>query len=202
MLDLVIRDATNGKRSLDDLMRAMFARFPYQKGFTTLDLEQLASEVSGRNLKPFFDAYIRQAGKVDIGRFINLAGLEMKVENMKATTPDGTLKPDTRLYATLPIGESRLRLYLTHPKSVWVCSGLRNGDQLLSANGLKLETESEFNDLLNALHVGEKVKLEILRGSKTLQITVEAESYDYPEVKISQSLNANEKQKAIFQHWN
>jgi predicted metalloprotease with PDZ domain len=42
MLDLEIRDATDGQRSLDDLMRSMFAHFSNDRGFATDDVERLA----------------------------------------------------------------------------------------------------------------------------------------------------------------
>jgi predicted metalloprotease with PDZ domain len=43
MLDLTIRDATDGKRSVDDLMRGMYAHFSGERGFTTTDVERLAA---------------------------------------------------------------------------------------------------------------------------------------------------------------
>ena len=39
MLDLVIRDATAGRRSVDDVMRAMLERFSGPRGFTGRDVE-------------------------------------------------------------------------------------------------------------------------------------------------------------------
>ena len=43
MLDLIIRDATNGKRSIDDVMRKMFERFSGERGFSGSDIEKIAS---------------------------------------------------------------------------------------------------------------------------------------------------------------
>ena len=74
MLDLNIREATNGRRSLDDLMRALYAGFAGPPGFTTDDIERLVAKVSGRNLRPFFDSYVRRAGRIEINRFLGLAG--------------------------------------------------------------------------------------------------------------------------------
>ena len=201
LLDLNLRAATNGERSLDDLMRALYAEFPGARGFTTTDIERLASKVSGRNLKPFFEASVRRAGKLDVARYLAMAGLQMEMKTIKATAPDGALKPDTRIYALLPNGESRLRLYLTHPRSVWLRAGLRNGDQLVSVNGAAVETEGEFNDLLNALHVGDRVKLEVRRAGRLRQIMVDVASYDWPDVKLVQNPSASQRQQAILMNW-
>ncbi len=201
LLDLNLRAATNGERSLDDLMRALYAEFPGARGFTTTDIERLASKVSGRNLKPFFEAAVRRAGKLDVARYLAMAGLQMEMKTIKATAPDGALKPDARVYAVLPNSESRLRLYLTHPRSVWLRAGLRNGDQLVSVNGAAVETEGEFNDLLNALHVGDRVKLEVRRAGRLRQIMVDVASYDWPDVKLVQNPAASQRQQAILMNW-
>ncbi len=201
LFDLNIRAATNGERSLDDLMRALYAEFPGPRGFTTVDIERLAGKVSGRNLKPFFDAHVRRAGKLDVARYLAMTGLQMETKTIKAAAPDGTLKPDTRVYALLPNGENKLRLYLTHPRSVWLRAGLRNGDQLISVNGAVVETEGEFNDLLNALHIGDQVKLEVIRGGKLLPITVKVESYDWPDVKLVRNPAASQRQQMILANW-
>ncbi len=201
LLDLNIRAATNDERSLDDLMRALYAEFPGPRGFTATDIERLASKVSGRNLKPFFDAYVRRASKLDVARYLAMTGLQMETKTAKAAAPDGTLKPDTRIYAVLPNGEGKLRLYLTHPRSAWLRAGLRNGDQLVSVNGSAVETEGEFNDLLNALHVGDRVKLEVIRVSKLLPIVVKVESYDWPDVKLAPNPAASQRQQMILASW-
>lgn len=114
---------------------------------------------------------------------------------------DGTLKPDTRIYALLPNGESKLRSYLTHPHGAWLRAGLRNGDQLVSMNGSVVETEGEFNDLLNALHAGDQVKLEVMRAGKLLPVAVKVESYDWPDVKLSQLPAVSTRQQAMLTRW-
>ena len=201
MLDLNIREATNGRRSLDDLMRALYSGFSGPPGFTTDDIERLATQVSGRNLRPFFDAYLRRAGRIEINRFLGLAGLRMDVKTAKANAPDGALRPDARVYAMLLSGEDHLRLYLTHPESAWLRADVRNGDQFRSMNGVVVETEGDFNDRLNACHDGNKVKVEVMRAGEPLEIAVDIESYDWPKVKISQVPTGSDCQKAIFAAW-
>ncbi|MBL8205839.1 MAG: PDZ domain-containing protein [Blastocatellia bacterium] len=101
----------------------------------------------------------------------------------------------------MPNGESKLRLYLTHPQSAWLRAGLRNGDQLVSVNGVAVETEGEFNDLLNTLHVGDQVKLEVMRAGKPLSIAVKVEPYDWPDVKLVQNPAASQRQQMMLASW-
>ena len=61
MLDLVIRDATDGRRSSDDLMRMMLDRFSGERGFTSIDVEHTVQEVCACDVHTFFQAYVRGA---------------------------------------------------------------------------------------------------------------------------------------------
>jgi predicted metalloprotease with PDZ domain len=54
LLDATIRRATDGAKSLDDLMRLALARFGGERGFTATDFQQTASEVAGVDLAPWF----------------------------------------------------------------------------------------------------------------------------------------------------
>lgn len=71
-----------------------------------------------------------------------------------------------------------LKLYFDDPNSGWLRAGLLNGDQILKLNGLVVETEGDFNDLLGALHIGDRVKLEVMRAGTFRQVTVDIESFD------------------------
>ncbi|HEX7571826.1 MAG TPA: hypothetical protein VF514_01930, partial [Bacteroidota bacterium] len=55
MIDLIIRDGTDGRRSIDDLMRSMFARYSGERGFTGSDIEQSAGEACGCDMHSFFE---------------------------------------------------------------------------------------------------------------------------------------------------
>ncbi len=64
-LDLVLRDATDGRRSLDDVLRAMNRRFFGARGFGGRDLQRTAEEVCGCDLEAFFDRFVRGGNALD-----------------------------------------------------------------------------------------------------------------------------------------
>ena len=68
MLDLIIRDATEGRRSMDEVMRSMLAQYAGDHGFTTGDVERIAGEVCGCSVAGFFDSYVRGAAPIDFNR--------------------------------------------------------------------------------------------------------------------------------------
>ena len=74
VLDLLIRGKTNGKVSLDDVMRRMYDEFYVKspnatyylrgRGYTPEDFERVASEVSGIDLRGFFELYVRSVRRL------------------------------------------------------------------------------------------------------------------------------------------
>ncbi len=59
IIDIFIRKSSSGKRSLDDVMRALYVRFGEKsKGYDLSDYLNLLEEVAGRDLKSFFIKFI------------------------------------------------------------------------------------------------------------------------------------------------
>src|SRR2546429_334748 len=75
MLDLIVRDATNGARSMDDVMRAMLERFSGERGFAGRDIERTVTAVCGCNVRPFFDTHVRGSRPIDFDRYLRLVGM-------------------------------------------------------------------------------------------------------------------------------
>ena len=72
VMDLVIRDATANRRSMDDVMRLMLERHSGERGFSGRDVERVATEVCGcATMHALFDAHVRGA---DADRLRSLAG--------------------------------------------------------------------------------------------------------------------------------
>ena len=79
LLDLSIRDATDGRQSLDDVMRLMNERFGIPgKGYEeTADILSAANTVSGQDMTWFFDDYVRGTKEIEYQRFVKPVGLDV-----------------------------------------------------------------------------------------------------------------------------
>ncbi len=88
-LDLAIRDATDDRKSLDDVMRRM--NDEYAKAGRYYDdsagVLRVVNEVSGKDFSGFFRRYVSGTDEIPYDRFLGIAGLELKLE----TAPDGSL---------------------------------------------------------------------------------------------------------------
>jgi predicted metalloprotease with PDZ domain len=106
VLDLMIRDASGGRRKLDDAMRALSARFTPERGFSGGDVERAVGEACACDVRPFFDRYVRAAGALQFDRWLGVAGLRTAATWAPALAPDGTPAPDVCVSAFSRPGES------------------------------------------------------------------------------------------------
>src|SRR5690606_9976933 len=90
-LDLTIRSGTRGKRSLDDVMRALWDRYGRDfytpdggRGVSESELEALLDEVAGFSLKRFIDRYVRGTDDLPLADLLEPFGVELKRGNGKA----------------------------------------------------------------------------------------------------------------------
>jgi predicted metalloprotease with PDZ domain len=201
MLDLVVRDATNGRRSIDDVMRAMLQRYSGARGFTGADIERIVADVCGCAVHDFFDRYVRRGGGLDVNRYLQLAGLRLTVDS-QAVLDSGRAAPDWRLRGWLPPGETRLELLVSDPTSVWGRSGLHTGDRLVTWDGVAITSPAELRGLVRGAHIGDRHTLDVitaagLRQQRTVVIT----GFSRPAAHIAELPNATARQLAIRARW-
>jgi len=65
MLDAAIRNATDGAKSLDDVMRLMYAKYRLPKpGYSEDGIKDAVNEVAGQDLSPLYDKLIRSTDEI------------------------------------------------------------------------------------------------------------------------------------------
>lgn len=80
--DLMIRKATNNRKSLDDLIKYLFKKYGgSNKEYNLREIQQKMSEVSGADQTGFFNDYIFGIKQLPITDYFEIAGLNAKVEN-------------------------------------------------------------------------------------------------------------------------
>jgi predicted metalloprotease with PDZ domain len=201
MLDLIVRDATGGRRSMDDVMRLMLDRFAGQRGFTGRDIERVVGDVCECATQTFFDSYVRNARQVDFDRYLRFIGLRARVTWQPALRPDGQAAPDQRIFAWMPPGERVLSLLLTNPSSAWGRAGLHTGDRVVAVNGAPIATWPEFRSAVARARIGDTVRVEVRRPTGTWSTNVVITGYNRPVVRIEEIPEATDRQRALRQRW-
>jgi predicted metalloprotease with PDZ domain len=201
MLDLIVRDATGGRRSMDDVMRAMLDRFSGTRGFTSRDVERTVADVCGCPMQAFFDSYVRNARQIDFNRYLSLVGLRARVTWEPALGADGQAVPDRRIFAWVPPGERALSLLLTDPSSAWGRAGLHTGDRVVAVNGTPIATWPELRGAIVQARVGDTVDVEVTRPTGPWRAKVVVTGYNRPVVRVEEIARPTERQGFLRQRW-
>lgn len=81
ILDLKIRQATDGQKSLDEVMKLLYHRYYQQerRGFTEEEFRAACEEVAGADLSEFFN-YVYTTEPIDYDKYLGYAGLKLEVK--------------------------------------------------------------------------------------------------------------------------
>jgi predicted metalloprotease with PDZ domain len=84
ILDFKIRNATQNKKSLDEVMRLLYQQYykKLQRGFTDAEFQQACESVAGVSMAPEFE-YVYTTRELDYNRYLFYAGLKVTVETDK-----------------------------------------------------------------------------------------------------------------------
>jgi len=195
MLDLITRDATQGRRSMDDVMRLLFERAGTQK-IDSRAIERAVETVCGCDVTPFFDAYVRNAGAIDFDRYLGLIGLRTRVTWAPAVN-NGAPERDLRIYGWESDRDSSVRLIVNNAASIWGRAGLHSRDQLVAMNGAPVRTWSELRAKLQSLRLGDTVRVQVRRPSGRFEASVVVAGFERATVRIERLPNATLAQRRL-----
>ena len=89
LLDVEIRDTTNGKASLDDVMRGLYKQCTDEgQGFADGDVRKWCEKVAGTNLERFFKDYVDGTEELPLTKVLSKIGLVAKPIQRKPRKDD------------------------------------------------------------------------------------------------------------------
>ncbi|WP_426344297.1 M61 family metallopeptidase [Pseudoduganella sp. R-32] len=182
-LDLTIRAKTNGKRSLDDIMRALWQKFGRDfyngkpRGVTPEEVEALFDNVAGFKLKTFFDKYIRGTEDVPLAKLLSQFGVGYKDER-KSSKPG--------LDVNLGREGADCKLSAVHDGGAAQKAGLSANDLLVAIDGLRVSgNPSNVDGLLSRYKVGETVQVHAFRRDELMAFDVVLQGDRVPGITIA-----------------
>ena len=201
ILDLMIREGSAGRRSLDDVVRSLATRFSPTRGIRNADIERAVAVACGCDAHPFFATYVTSAQPLDLDRWLALLGLTSSVAWAPARSADSSLVPDTRLLGFMRTGEVQPRLLIWFPGTVWGRAGFHTGDRLIAWNGTAVNSLTQLRALIGQLHLGDSVRVAVQRAEGNFEATVTVGGYERPTVRISPRAAATVAQRALLARW-
>jgi len=114
LLDFEIRNATQNKNSLDDVMRLLYQTYYQQKqrGFTEAEFQMACEQVAGISISSFFE-YVYTAKELDYAKYMAYAGLKIDRQTVEAKDKVPTQKfTISRMENPAPLQAEILRSWL------------------------------------------------------------------------------------------
>jgi predicted metalloprotease with PDZ domain len=196
LLDAEIRRRTEGRKSLDDVMRLAYARHAGERGFTSAEFQKVAEEASGLAPREFFDAYVRGTKELDYAPALEFYGLRFKPE--KKDEDDDKPK---KSWLGLQVRHEGGRVVVAQVKrdTPGFAAGFNAEDEILAVGGFRVRSD-QWDTRLESLKPGESAEVLVSRRDRlvTLRATFEKE----PLVRKLEVLpDATEAQKARLAAW-
>jgi len=183
-LDLTLRAKTNGAKSLDDVMQALWQRYGRDfyhggaRGVTPAEAEALFDEIGGFKFKPFFDKYVRGTDDVPLAKLLAPFGVAYADERKSA-------KPV--LDVNMGRDGNDAKLSSVHEGGAAHHAGMSGGDVLVALDGLRI-TATNLDALLARYKVGANVELHAFRRDELLRFDVTLQGDRAPSVALTLSV--------------
>jgi predicted metalloprotease with PDZ domain len=163
-LDLKVRQVTGGNRSLDDVMRALYAQVRHGEGpgYGEDDIEKTLDRVSGHDLSSFYDSAVRGTDELPFEECLSYVGLNL--------TPDPTPEVVAYLGMGMRPGQDFRTLLVSEVEAggAAATAGLKDGDQIVAAGG-----QSDMRGIVQTLRsvaAGKQITITVQRGSEKLDV--------------------------------
>jgi predicted metalloprotease with PDZ domain len=177
-LDLKLRYETQGRVSLDDVMKACWQRWGETGGGMPEDgFELVAAAVSGLDLDDFFQASVRGTGELPLDTLLHTHGIQYHVRASSGSNDKGGQKLDNSKQRSVWLGAT---LAESNGKSTFTSvmnggpaelAGIAPGDEAVALDGLLL-TAANADKRLKAYRDGDELDLVVFRGDELVNTRI------------------------------
>jgi predicted metalloprotease with PDZ domain len=171
-LDLLMRNQTNGRRSLDHLMKALWRRHGLKGvGVPEDGVEKLADEISGLKLKRFFDQALRSTADLPLEKLLASVGVDIALRRAESAADKGgkgTTKSEKVLSQRVDLGirtadnGGEVKITQVLDGGAAQQAGLAAGDVIAAVDGLRV-TPRNLESRLGKHRPGEIVPVHAFR---------------------------------------
>jgi predicted metalloprotease with PDZ domain len=182
-LDLTIRAETKGKKSLDDVMLALWQQYGrdfYQdgaagRGVTENEIDDLFDSVTGLKLKRVLDRWVRGTDDLPLAKLLTPFGIVFSDERKNG-------KPGLGL-RTVRDG-SDCKVANVYENGTAHKAGISAGDVLVAIDGLRV-TGTNLDGVLSRYRAGDAVDLHVFRRDELLKLKAKVHAADAPNVSLA-----------------
>ena len=191
LLDIMIRDATNNRASLDQVMRALYNdTYKHGRGFTRADWWGAVSRASGgKSFSDFARRYVDGREALPIDSVLQLAGLQSRSDTLR----------EPRLGVATATDSAGVRLTDISPGGAAAAAGLRAGDRIVSIGDVTIANDDSFTTF-RTRYTGTQLTslpLVIRRGGESITVQLPVRLFTRVQTRISPISGASQKAARI-----
>ncbi len=192
LLDLLIRDRTQGHKSFDDVLVAMWEQFGKAEiGFTETQLQQIIESIANQDLTEFYDRYIHGVEELPFNDYLAAVGIELKSINTNNI-------PSLGIIVKSEHGKEIIKSVASNSPAQ--LAGVDAGDELLAIDGFKISAD-KLTDRLKSYQVGQQLELTIFHGDRLITVPIILAPSQPDQYQLDQIEHPTDLQQQLFKAW-
>lgn len=200
LMDLFVRENSEGSASLDDLLRKLYRDYPYgSAGYSEENLRRHISILAGKDSNSFFDDYIQGTAPLGLEAALGAIGIELR---LKADNKDSenSVTDDSALGAYLGVSLRGTTVSSVASDGPAFQKGLIVGDEIMALDGRRLES-GKLAKRLEGYASGEKITLSFFRGDRLRSLELVLGGRPKGQWTVSFADDVTADQKKAFESW-
>lgn len=194
LLDISIRDATDNAHSLDEVIRALYAKYYRQnKGFSTADLLAELRAAGMPDVDDFYRRYIDGRDSLPYERILPRGGISLARQRVSmpflGVSTGNTESGDLQVQAVTP-------------GSAAEAAGVEPGDVLVRVGNIPVNTDHDWGAAYRteyATKVGQPLTITVRRGGRDVTLSTTVRERASMSYRIGRVQNPTPKQAKIWQ---
>jgi predicted metalloprotease with PDZ domain len=196
ILDAKIRTATNGAKSLDDVLRLAYSRYAGAKGFTEAEFKGVVHEVAGRDFGPWWTSVLQTTDELDYDEALVWLGLRFKPVDQALGAGPGK----TWLGATTKNDAGRLLVTQVRRGTPAHQAGVNVDDEILAIDDFRVRADG-LDRRLEQYAPGRAVTLLVARRDELLRLPVTLGREPLDTWRLEARPDATAEQQAHRKAW-
>jgi predicted metalloprotease with PDZ domain len=204
VLELMLRQATRGKRGVEDLFIALWREFQTTgRGLGEDDIEAAVTALAGQSLDDYFESYIRGTEELPVLELLTQAGISVVSEApWENDRGDDVKRERQRAYAGIAWGNAGERAIVRSvvPEGPAWAAGLTYGDDVIAVAGQRVNAATaarRFSDF----QPGNKVEVHFFRKDNLRSAHVVLGENPERRVRLSPAPRPSRTARAVRRAW-
>lgn len=200
LLDALIRRATGGERSLDDVQRLAYQRFSGERGYRSEDLKSTAGEIAGSDLGPWFAAALDSTADLEYGEALDWYGLRFCEPEDSPKSPKAAGESPAWLGVDAEAEAGRLLVTVVKRGTPAHEAGVNAGDEILAIGDYRVPPAG-LRERLKCYRPGEQATLLVARRERLVRLPVTFGAAPRPRFRLEADPAATPEQQRHLEEW-